>query len=291
MKVFNAMALGGSHKESLTKNLSSVSCTNVEYSTSGITDNIKKSEHLFTVMKKQEEFVSLNKKKSDDKLCSKINDRKFTDFVDCNASERNDDINQSSDSLSSSASISDSDLTSTDSDDSLALSESESITDVTPLNSPYCDSPLPQNRHIDFKSEDKNLSNPCRNAEYDASGDNCHRPEMNVLMKAIEKLELEAKNNSEFGFRESLMRRRAASFSNEEAKRIEQENQRLFKRVISQQNRIRAIYSTPNQPSSKSISFRHQDLVKSDGDISVCLFMVYLYISVHGAIMQIHPYV
>lgn len=53
----------------------------------------------------------------------------------------------------SSASMSDSDLTSTDSDDSLALSESESITDVTPLNSPYCDSPLPPGRQVEDKNK------------------------------------------------------------------------------------------------------------------------------------------
>lgn len=263
------MALDESQKKCLTKRLYAVSPNDLDTEMKLSDSNLRKCENVsFQYVKKQGDVFCSSKKTMDDSACCKYGDRKINDFVDCSASDRNgDDINQSSDSLSSSASISDSDLTSTDSDDSLALSESESITDVTPLNSPYCDSPLPQNRHIDVKNEDKNIMNPCRSVDYEGSCGNC-RPEMNVLMKAIEKLELEAKNNSEFGYRETIMRRRAASFSNEESKKIEQENQRLFKRVISQQNRIRSMYSTSNPPTSKNIACKNEEMVKSDGDIS-----------------------
>lgn len=249
MTVSSIMAFGASQKESLSSKLRDVSNSD---------DTIRKFENMsHKYPKNQDGLFSSSKKSSEDSVCCKFGDRNLTDCV----SERNaDDINQSSDSLSSSASISDSDLTSTDSDDSLAISESESITDVTPLNSPYCDSPLPQGKSITSSS---------RNIDFDGSSDNCYRPEMNVLMKAVEKLELEAKNNPEFGFRESIMRGRAASLSNEESKRIDQENQRLFKRVIAQQNRMKSMYATSYQPTSK-ISCKHQESTKHDADTAVC---------------------
>lgn len=181
------------------------------------------------------------------------------------ASETNsDECINNSDSLSSSASISDSDLTSTDSDDSLALSESESITDVTPLNSPYCDSPLSQSRLLDHKAEDKS-SRSYDNVEVRQG---CCPPEVNVLMKAIEKLEIEAKKAEQSTVRVTPVRRRTVSCGSEDVKRMEQENNRLFKRVISQQSRIRTMYPTSSQPCRKSLNNKHQDLVKSDGDIS-----------------------
>ncbi|GFR15929.1 uncharacterized protein TNCT_546852 [Trichonephila clavata] len=180
------------------------------------------------------------------------------------ASEMNlEEYINNSDSLSSSASISDSDLTSTDSEDSLALSESESITDVTPLNSPYCDSPLCQSRLLDHKAEDKSS----RNYDNLEMRQGCP-PEVNVLMKAIEKLEIEAKKAEQSAVRITPTRRRTVSCGSEDVKRMEQENNKLFKRVISQQSRIRTIYPTSSQSCRKSLNNKHQDLVKSDGDIS-----------------------
>ncbi|GFY77865.1 uncharacterized protein TNIN_73261 [Trichonephila inaurata madagascariensis] len=180
------------------------------------------------------------------------------------ASETNsEEYINNSDSLSSSASISDSDLTSTDSEDSLALSESESITDVTPLNSPYCDSPLCQSRLLDHKAEDKSS----RNYDNLEIRQGCP-PEVNVLMKAIEKLEIEAKKAEQSAVRITPTRRRTVSCGSEDVKRMEQENNKLFKRVISQQSRIRTIYPTSSQSCRKSLNNKHQDLVKSDGDIS-----------------------
>ncbi|KAG8186942.1 hypothetical protein JTE90_028241 [Oedothorax gibbosus] len=158
------------------------------------------------------------------------------------------------DSISSSSSMSDSDLTSTDSDDSLALSESESITDVTPLNSPYCDSPLPPNRLV----EDKNKA---RESVTPGTGP----PEMNVLIKAIEKLEVETKKSEQAPSKSQ--RRRTVSCGVEEGLRIEQENQKLFKRVISQQSRMRAMYPSTSQPSRKNLSNnRRLEMSKDDGD-------------------------
>ncbi|GIY69295.1 uncharacterized protein CDAR_121071 [Caerostris darwini] len=183
-------------------------------------------------------------------------------------SEKNlDDYANSSDSLSSSVSLSDSDLTSTDSEDSLALSESESITDVTPLNSPYCDSPLYQNKLPEHKLEDRNI-NP-RNFDSGGMREGCSAPVVNVLMQAIAKLEIEAKKAEQPTVRVSPVRRRTVSYGGEDIKKVEQENHRLFKRLISQQNRVRTMHSSTGQPSQKSLSIKHQDLVKSDGDISV----------------------
>lgn len=269
------MAFGGS--QNMIKHIQSVLECDIESSIATEDENtLKRDSRSFKSVQNQEKDQQLLNKNSDDSVCCKFGDIKINELVGTNVSDRNvEDLNQSSDSLSSSASLSDSDLTSTDSEDSLALSESESITDVTPLNSPYCDSPLPS-RNIDLKSDDRNFPNPCRNYDYDGSGDNCHRPEVNVLMKAIEKLE--ATNSSEFDYRETMMRRRAASLSNDESKKIELENQRLFKRVISKQNRMRSMYSTSNLPVGKNQSCKHQESMKSDGDISVCLsFFTYVF--------------
>lgn len=263
------MAFGGS--QNMIKHIQSVLESDMESSITIGDENTRKTDsRSFKSVQNQEMDQQSWNKNSDDSVCGKFGDIKLNEFVSTNISDRNiEDLNQSSDSLSSSASLSDSDLTSTDSEDSLALSESESITDVTPLNSPYCDSPLPQRGNIDVKPDDRNFSNPCRNYDYDGSGDNCHRPEVNVLMKAIEKLE--ATNSSEFDFRETMMRRRAASLSNDESKKLELENQRLFKRVISKQSRMRSMYSASNLPAGKTPSCKHQESMKSDGDISVCL--------------------
>ncbi|KAF8784280.1 uncharacterized protein LOC129958339 isoform X1 [Argiope bruennichi] len=196
-----------------------------------------------------------------------LNDISSQDKQDCvNLEKSLDEFINNGDSLSSSASMSDSDLTSTDSDDSLALSESESITDVTPLNSPYCDSPLCQSRLSEYKLEDRSV-NPTRNLDSGKKSDGCDPPEVNILMQAIEKLEIEAKKGEQPNPRGSSSRRRTVSCGGEDVKRIDQENQRLFKRVIAQQNRMRAMYSCPNQSCWKNM--KHPDLVKSDGDISV----------------------
>ncbi|CAL1273678.1 unnamed protein product [Larinioides sclopetarius] len=196
-----------------------------------------------------------------DKKLNDISSQNRQDSV--NLEKSLDDFINNSDSLSSSASMSDSDLTSTDSDDSLALSESESITDVTPLNSPYCDSPLCQSRVSEHKLEDRSTN---RNLESGMKRDGCDPPEVNILMQAIEKLEVEAKKGEQPTPRGSSSRRRTLSCGGEDVKRIEQENQRLFKRVIAQQNRMRALYPCPNQPCWKNM--KQPDLVKSDGDIS-----------------------
>ena len=266
------MASGGSQNENMMKNVQSVVECDLESSVEIGDESKKKMDCLSSKSLQNQEKDQLSSNRSAEvSVCCKFGDIKLNEFVGTNVTERNaEDLNQSSDSLSS---LSDSDLTSTDSEDSLALSESESITDVTPLNSPYCDSPLPQNRNIDAKSDDRNFPNPCRNYDYDSSGDNCHRPEVNVLMKAIEKLE--ATHSSEFDFRETMMRRRAASLSSEESKKIELENQRLFKRVISKQNRMRSMYSASNLPPGKTSSCKHQELMKNDGDNTVC-FNFYL---------------
>lgn len=265
MNALFKMAVSGSQKDDLSKNLYSIQCHEESQMNS---DDIGKilEESSYSSLKNKEEVEKENIRNMDDLVSCSTNDRTLSE-VDKYVPDENDDdddVNLSSDSLSSSASVSDSDLTSTDSDDSLALSESESITDVTPLNSPYCDSPIPQSKHIEYPPEDKN---PSRDVDSAVSGGS-HRPEVNVLMKAIEKLELEAKSNSELGNRDNVQQRKAPPFSNEETKKIEQENQRLLKRVISQQNRIRSIYSTSNASGTKAIPCRHQELVKSDGDIS-----------------------
>ncbi|GBM07993.1 hypothetical protein AVEN_71442-1 [Araneus ventricosus] len=220
---------------------------------------------------KMEEKMHCKNSSLADKKLNDISSQNRQDSV--NLEKSLDDFINNSDS---SASMSDSDLSLTDSDDSLALSESESITDVTPLNSPYYDSPLCQSRVSEHKLEDRSI-NPNRNLESGMKRDGCDPPEANILMQAIEKLEIEAKKGEQPTSRGSSSRRRTLSCGGEDVKRIEQENQRLFKRVIAQQNRMRALYSSPNQPCWKNM--KHPDLVKSDGDISVRNFTSWFHFS------------
>lgn len=209
-----------------------------------------------------------------------------------------DDASSSEDtsSQSSSISMSDSDGGSSLSDESFeSLTDSESITDVTPLNSPYfCDSPRPQStcsRLIDRpklksrtllnKSPDKEMDyyddnnasnseslarrkkdivrfedeiqpNPTSSDQTDGSID------LNVLVAAIQKLEVQQNRYLNLSksrncstppvgaqSRPLLQRapcttsksRKNMSFSNDEVRRIDQENQRLLKKIVTQQSR------------------------------------------------------
>ncbi|XP_023217974.1 cilia- and flagella-associated protein 97-like isoform X2 [Centruroides sculpturatus] len=167
---------------------------------------------------------------------------------------------ESSESLSSSVSMS-------DSEDSLNISESESITDVTPLHSPYCHSPLPKNksdaRNVSMdvelhQSENENSSLIKFPASIPKAKDYPKTAfvrrsmienktlDMNELLDAVKQLETHQRSRlirpRNCVTPPLTRRRKCVSFSNDEICNIDQENQRLFKKLISIHSRTKSKY-------------------------------------------------
>lgn len=186
---------------------------------------------------------------------------------------------RSGDSLSSSISMTDSDLSSPEDCDSLDLSESESITDVTPLNSPYCDSPLPHARCSEQKYKDVSPSGQnieSRNeatflAKQAAGSSQPNTEEMNLIISAIQKLEFERGQNVR-SERHFVNKRKNCACGNDDGRRPDQENQHLFKRIISQQSRGK-VYTLQPQYAHKtcSSSSRYRQHRHADSDSAILL--------------------
>ncbi|XP_023244717.1 cilia- and flagella-associated protein 97-like isoform X1 [Centruroides sculpturatus] len=167
-------------------------------------------------------------------------------------------------SVSSSVSMTDSEESSLSEESFDDLTESGSITDVTPLTSPCCDSPLPEflkndncqpRRKLNDYAEDK-MSNDFNmkkrenvkfadNVEWNSTSKN-NTVDLNALLCAIKQLELEQNKNSSDNkaFQAKFLNsaRKNMSFSNEEVRQIDHENQRLLKKILTQQNRPTSKY-------------------------------------------------
>lgn len=166
---------------------------------------------------------------------------------------------ESSESLSSSVSMS-------DSEDSLNISESESITDVTPLHSPYCHSPLPRSKsdirnasmdiellHSESENPLKFPSNITKTKEFPKTAFvrrsmiESKTLDMNELLEAVKQLESHQRSRiirpRNCVTPPLTRRRKCLSFSNDEICNIDQENQRLFKKLISIHSRKKSKYS------------------------------------------------
>lgn len=177
-----------------------------------------------------------------------------------------------------SVSITDSDGPSSLSDGSMEGLSSESITDVTPLHSPYmCDSPIPGGKlprsklalpdvestgSVTLVDSDTDSDNSCFGAK---CKNRCAQPvklsgkvrlgrgkqqrdsvDLQLLVDAIRRLEAHqceqghsSRTRKGSGEPPSVKGRKNMSFSNEEVQRIDRENQRLLKRILAQQNRPR----------------------------------------------------
>lgn len=162
-----------------------------------------------------------------------------------------DDYEISDDSSISSMSDSESDFSSA-SDDSFELNdESDSMTDVSPLQSPYpCSSPMPGGPSL---QGEKKLDNKDPKKEGVKFPDNvekkecpkCEAIDINELLKAVKRLEMgqninsvhQEKCSSQSVITQNAKCRKNLSFSNEEVRRIDNDNQVLLKKIVAQQKR------------------------------------------------------
>ncbi|KAH9373420.1 hypothetical protein HPB48_009465 [Haemaphysalis longicornis] len=185
----------------------------------------------------------------------------------------------------SSVSVTDSDGLSSLSEGSMEdLSESESITDVTPLHSPYmCDSPVPTVKLPLSKLAlpESALNGVARGArrrpphavklanKVRLGGKNQPRDsvDLQLLVDAIRRLEAhqceqgQASRARKEAVASNLAKgRKNMSFSNEEVQRIDRENQRLLKRILAQQNRPRPKFDsrTPSRLAPSAINRQRQ---------------------------------
>lgn len=165
------------------------------------------------------------------------------------------------------------------------LSESESITDVTPLHSPYmCDSPVPavklpvskltmqataaaSDSSSGSESDRSSFSGARRKSAVAAGrvrlGTKHHQREpvdLQLLVDAIRRLEAHQCEQSRARKEAPVKGRKNMSFSNEEVQRIDRENQRLFKRILAQQNRPRPKFDsrTPSRLAPSAINRQRQ---------------------------------
>lgn len=165
----------------------------------------------------------------------------------------------SSEELSAS-SISDTDVTSSSSEEDSFENpnESDSMTDVSPLPSPYnCDTPdTPQDQ------SGTNLRVKSHPLKYGFHNTRCKcqygKASVEALLEAVKRLEL-AQNSHESSLRKETpvstsrsKHKKNMSFSNEQVRQIDHENQRLLKRILVQQHRpkTRSVTPTLNLPSS-----------------------------------------
>ncbi|XP_022257519.1 cilia- and flagella-associated protein 97-like [Limulus polyphemus] len=223
-------------------------------------------------------------------LCVCISPHKCVsnDTKDKSKYENTDKTDRASPTSSLSTSDSD-DLTSEDSLD--GLSESDSITDVTPLSSPYwCDSPLPQCKSFkrlpcETNESEQNNKESCRegasneqvikkqeNVKFSESAywqsENFQElDELNQVVEALQALETRSRNERTNIKQRNcvtppvLKGRKNMSFSNQQVHQIDQENQRLLRKILAQQNRSKAQCGSDSRPpctASSAINRRRQ---------------------------------
>lgn len=207
---------------------------------------------------------------------------------------RNTCMEQDGDDGSPRSSVADSEGLSSLSEGSMEdLSESESITDVTPLHSPYmCDSPVPAVKLPVSKLTMQTSLNGAVTAGDSSSGSESDRSsfsgarrksspavsgkvrlgsknqqrepvDLQLLVDAIRRLEAhqcEQSQASRARKEPPAKGRKNMSFSNEEVQRIDRENQRLLKRILAQQNRPRPKFDsrTPSRLAPSAINRQRQ---------------------------------
>lgn len=210
-----------------------------------------------------------------------------------------DEIEISDDSSISSMSESESEVSSV-SEDSFELGEeSDSMTDVTPLNSPYkCNSPIPNRlkfQHVkaseitekDFKKE--GVKFPDDLDKKDCS--KCDAIDIQELLKAVKRLEMgqnintvcRGKSAPPSVITQNAKCRKNLSFSNEEVRRIDNDNQVLLKKIVAQQTRHKPRTNSSARVMSSSAVNRQRQQRQIELENLVChlhfLNFKYLYVS------------
>lgn len=197
-----------------------------------------------------------------------------------------DEIEISDDSSISSMSESESDLSSV-SEDSFELGGgSDSMTDVTPLNSPYkCNSPMPNKLKFqkvkaseitekDLKKE--GVKFPDDFDEKDCS--KCDAIDIHELLKAVKRLEMgqnintvcRGKSAPPSVITQNAKCRKNLSFSNEEVRRIDNDNRVLLKKIVAQQTRQKPRTNLSARVMSSSAVNRQRQQRRIELDNLVC---------------------
>lgn len=202
----------------------------------------------------------------------------------------NDDHEISDDSSLSSMSESESESEMSNvSDGSFELDEeTDSMTDVSPLNSPYkCGSPMPSGVNLLREKATPDIQKECKK-EGVKFPDNlqkkkcekCDAIDIHELLKAVNRLEIgqninkvcREKPSTPSVITQNMKCRKNLSFSNEEVRRIDNDNQVLLKKIMAQQNRPK---SRPNSsmrvPSSSAVNrLKQQRQIELENLVSLC---------------------
>ncbi|XP_050038763.1 uncharacterized protein [Dermacentor andersoni] len=211
--------------------------------------------------------------------------------------DENEDVDGQDAASSPRSSVTDSEGLSSFSEGSMEdLSESESITDVTPLHSPYmCDSPVPVMKLPVSKltMSEAGINGVTRSGDSSSGSDSDRSSfsgarrkrssavplpgkvrlgskhqqrepvDLQLLVDAIRRLEAHQCEQGQANRARKEPRakgRKNMSFSNEEVQRIDRENQRLLKRILAQQNRPRPKFDsrTPSRLAPSAINRQRQ---------------------------------
>lgn len=186
----------------------------------------------------------------------------------------NEEIEISDDSSISSMSESESDVSSV-SEDSFELDGgSDSMTDVTPLNSPYkCDSPMPNKLKFQKEKASEIIGKDLKKEGVKFPDDldkkdcsKCDAIDIHELLKAVKRLEMgqnintvcRGKSATPSVITQNAKCRKNLSFSNEEVRRIDNDNQVLLKKIVAQQTRQKPRTSSARVMSSSAVNRQKQ---------------------------------
>lgn len=200
----------------------------------------------------------------------------------------NDDTEISDDSSLSSMSESESEISS-EGDDSFELNESDSMTDVTPLMSPcLCSSPMPTGKNLLSEKATGNSPKEAKKEGVKFPEDidkkecsKCEAIDLQELLKAVKRLEMGQNLNSVCKEKcvktppiitQNVKSRKNMSFSNEEVRRIDNENQILLKKIIAQQNRLKPRTGSAVRAVSSATVNRQKHQRQIELENLVCIF-------------------
>lgn len=184
---------------------------------------------------------------------------------------------------SSLSSMSDSTLSS-ESEDSFELDGSDSITDVSPLPSPYnCSTPnerkLKEQLHLNDSKEPKKDGVKFNDEVAKKSCEKCDTIDFRELVKAMNRLQMKQNSRSISTcsgrcsspvLTQKAKCRNNLSFTNEEVRKIDSDNQNLLKKIVAQQTRTKAPNAAPFQirPSSAVNRQRQQRQIELENLVS-----------------------
>ncbi|XP_015920441.1 cilia- and flagella-associated protein 97 [Parasteatoda tepidariorum] len=189
------------------------------------------------------------------------------------------DDDGSDDSSISSMSESESDMSSVSADSfELNEGESDSMTDVSPLPSPFhCSTPNsskfnkeqtlspPLNISSEIKKDHVKFTDDVESMSDTKLCPKCDTIDIQELVRAMKRLKMKQNINSSYVRKckspiltHNARCRKNLSFTNEEVRRIDNDNQILLKKIIAQQNRVTSLGNSSPRVSSSATVNRHK---------------------------------